>query len=464
MGVCMIKKKKLVKKKKKHKKIRKFVSYVAILLIISLIILYNIVNYNLYKKITGFKENDKIEIYYEYGYLVLWDKTVKYLNSMSKEFTILKDNVGITFNSKYFRKTTDINKIKFNNEIVNYENVENLEGFIIDFSEFDNLDAISSLSIIPTEEIKTKKYIDIYYEDKDNTLCLYKNSVDVMNDKISFEIFKDSEGNIKNKYICINVPVLDLKIASDIVEMKNKSSLKLDAQILPENATNKNILYEYDNKESLTVSLDGVVNTKNVGDFEIKLISEDSNINKTVKLKVRGVSSSISIDEIETTYVNGILLVNKSYGLSSKFNPGVDQTALNEFNNMKKEALKSGVYLNIISGFRSYQTQVFTYNDYVSKFGRALADTFSAKPGYSEHQTGLAFDIGAIDYNYGNTKEGKWLVSNSYKYGFILRYPKDKQSITGYRYEPWHFRYVGNPVATDIYNSGLCLEEYLNIY
>ena len=117
----------------------------------------------------------------------------------------------------------------------------------------------------------------------------------------------------------------------------------------------------------------------------------------------------------------------------------------------------------IISGFRSYGTQSRLYNNYVARDGEAKANTYSAKPGQSEHQTGLAFDVGALDDNYGNTAAGRWLSENAHKYGFIIRYMKGKENITGYQYEPWHIRYVGETVAADIYSKGLTLEEYLGV-
>ena len=134
---------------------------------------------------------------------------------------------------------------------------------------------------------------------------------------------------------------------------------------------------------------------------------------------------------------------------------------------MKSAASNEGIYLNIGSGFRSYSTQNGLYNRYAARDGQAAADTQSARPGHSEHQSGLAADIkGPNDYLYLNqewinTSEGQWLNNNCYKYGFIIRYPQGKQHITGYKYEPWHIRYLGVEVATSVYNSGLTLEEYL---
>ncbi|WP_270942823.1 D-alanyl-D-alanine carboxypeptidase family protein [Romboutsia lituseburensis] len=181
-----------------------------------------------------------------------------------------------------------------------------------------------------------------------------------------------------------------------------------------------------------------------------------------------GVVKSNAAEKI--TYINGVLLVNKQYGLPKDYNPGENREARNAFENMKREAAKNSLQLNAFSTFRNYAYQDRLYNNYVKRDGQAKADKYSARAGHSEHQTGLAFDIGGSNpslnasQKFANTAEGKWLRDNSYKYGFILRYDKNKEHITGYMYEPWHFRYVGTDLAKKIYNSGLCLEEYLGVY
>lgn len=164
------------------------------------------------------------------------------------------------------------------------------------------------------------------------------------------------------------------------------------------------------------------------------------------------------------TYVNGILIANKTYGLPSTYNPGgLTKATYNAFLEMKRAAAKDGINLWICSGFRSYSTQSWLYNSYVNRDGRAKADTYSARPGHSEHQTGLAMDINNASSSFNNTREARWLANNCWKYGFIIRYPNGKQSITGYKYESWHVRYLGKDMAKKVYNSGLCLEEYLGI-
>lgn len=136
---------------------------------------------------------------------------------------------------------------------------------------------------------------------------------------------------------------------------------------------------------------------------------------------------------------------------------------------MVAAAKSQGVTLSILSAYRSYSYQSTLYNNYVKRDGKAAADRYSARPGHSEHQTGLAFDFGGtttkhnFESSYADTKEGKWLAANAQKYGFILRYPKGKEHITGYMFEPWHFRYVGSGEAPKIKSTGKTLEEYLGV-
>lgn len=145
--------------------------------------------------------------------------------------------------------------------------------------------------------------------------------------------------------------------------------------------------------------------------------------------------------------------------------------AIGPLQSMFDAARANGISLLAGSGYRSYYTQVALFNRYVSEVGRDQAMTFSAPPGHSEHQSGLTMDISSADMGcwleicFGDTASGKWLAANSYRYGFILRYPQGKESITGFQYEPWHFRYVGIPLATALYQSGLTLDEaqpYIN--
>lgn len=174
-------------------------------------------------------------------------------------------------------------------------------------------------------------------------------------------------------------------------------------------------------------------------------------------------TDDIKKDANGLTYIKGILVVNKTYSIPSTYNPGVNAEAQTAFNQMAAAASKEGLTLSVVSGFRSYTVQQNLYNNYVAQDGKANADRYSARPGHSEHQTGLAFDVNSVSQSFENTAEGKWLAANCSKYGFIIRFPKGKESITGYMYEPWHIRYLGVSTAEAIQKSGLTLEEYLGI-
>lgn len=133
-------------------------------------------------------------------------------------------------------------------------------------------------------------------------------------------------------------------------------------------------------------------------------------------------------------------------------------------------ASAEGVKLTVASAYRSYPEQTTIYNSMVKGYGQEEADRQSARPGYSEHQTGWAADLGAsngtcrIETCFADTREGKWLAANAHKHGFIIRYPKDKESVTGYNYEPWHVRFVGIELSTEMHNQKIeTLEEFFNL-
>ena len=133
------------------------------------------------------------------------------------------------------------------------------------------------------------------------------------------------------------------------------------------------------------------------------------------------------------------------------------------FETLSEDAKKEGMNIIAMSSYRSYDYQVNLYNNYVATDGKEAADTYSARAGYSEHQTGLAVDVynKVLPYtSFEETEEFNWMQENAYKYGFILRFPKDKVNITGYQYESWHYRYVGKEAAKYIHDHDLTLEEY----
>lgn len=247
----------------------------------------------------------------------------------------------------------------------------------------------------------------------------------------------------------------------------------------------KDIKVNDNSHDKVEIKVEGTYNVNKIGEYKLKYIATDKSNNKTekeFKLIVKEKEKNNTTNENKTLgtttkgykiekkngiyYINGILIANKTYGLPKNYNPGgLLSTFTNNFNKMKDAAKNANINLNIRSGFRSYNTQVSLYNNYVKRDGKTAADTYSARAGHSEHQTGLAADINSLEQSFINTKEGKWLNENCYKYGFIIRYPKGKEDITGYIYEPWHIRYVGTDISSKLYNNGnwITLEEYLGI-
>lgn len=167
---------------------------------------------------------------------------------------------------------------------------------------------------------------------------------------------------------------------------------------------------------------------------------------------------------VQPTYVQGILVVNKKYGLPASYAPGVNGEAVYALQQLIAGMRANGLQvLDSYSGYRSYSYQNQLYWNYVASYGQVATDTFSARAGHSEHQSGLAFDLISPNGQLLTSEpEASWIAQHAHEYGFIVRYQAGKEYITGYQAEPWHLRYVGSH-APAIYASGLTLEEYLGI-
>jgi len=294
--------------------------------------------------------------------------------------------------------------------------------------------------------------------------------------------------SIKNKEIT------EIKVSSDSYtastgETIDLNNFKIEAVYKSgkTEAINENISFTT-NSDILKIENDNVV-------ISDKALTADSGVltasyeghTSDISIKIfNSLDDNINDDSVVTNVSAYDMIVNKSRHLSSSYvpedlvlldgiptslqNPEVNQLrkvaydALKELFTKAKEEKSFELYAR--SGYRSYNTQVSLYNSYVSNHGKEAADKFSAKPGQSEHQTGLAMDITCeamnylLDVTFGDTEEGKWVAENAYKFGFVIRYPKGKEEITGYQYEPWHLRYVGVTLANEVYDSQLTLEEY----
>ena len=297
--------------------------------------------------------------------------------------------------------------------------------------------------------------------------------------KVTFQVENFFKKRVKYKYI---VNVVDKEAPKIIFKNELESEMGEGIDLL------KDVTVEDNSKENIIPQVEGEYDINKSGDYKLYYIAEDTSGNKAkeefiLHIKEKNVEKQITSNDNQgttsfttskgfkgvtkngVTYIEGYLVVNKTYTLPSSYGNGLTNATIEAFNKMQAAAKIDGLNIYISSGFRSYSYQKNLYNSYVNRDGVVAADTYSARACHSEHQSGLAFDVNTINDSFANTEEGKWLNDNCYKYGFILRYPKGKSDETGYQYEPWHFRYVGVELAEKLYNNGnwITVEDYFGI-
>ncbi len=236
-------------------------------------------------------------------------------------------------------------------------------------------------------------------------------------------------------------------------------------------------------QEKIKVKADKKIDVSTPGTYDVTFTTADSSENKASKaVKVTVIDPASIMDSKEPVKfytdkgfaaefkdgvltVAGIPVANKSFGMYRGYAPGVNKDAAKALGEMQEAASKAGFDIFVQSSYRSFGSEYNYYNRYVNNKGQEEADKYEAKPGFSEHQTGLAFDLNASDSEFDSTPEAKWLAENCYKYGFVIRYPQGKDAETGYAGESWHFRYVGKELAEKLYNGGkwITLEEYFGL-
>ncbi len=221
----------------------------------------------------------------------------------------------------------------------------------------------------------------------------------------------------------------------------------------------------YYNKHNLNRYITYKNNNQNLTSTEIITyvnIGLDNKPYTNVKNITSPTKTNILVNKYNTlspTYEPVLIKLNEKYARPNMY---LTKEAAKSFEELSETASSNGLTIKAMSTYRSYSYQETLYNNYYSK-DKEYADTYSARPGHSEHQTALAVDVyneqlSYIDFD--KTKEFTWMKENAHNYGFILRYPKDKEHITLYSYEPWHYRYVGKKIATYIYNNNITYDEY----
>lgn len=318
----------------------------------------------------------------------------------------------------------------------------------------------------------------INYCSQSNIDCV--NSYDKLIEYYTLDDFKlenlDKYVNFKNKYSTIE--------NSNIIKLINN---ELEEYI--ENSNTDQSLKDENNKDYIVNFLLNLINEKyyKKDNLERYVNYYSKNNNLTSKEIVTNVNSNLDTTFYENyestdTSKDTLMIVNKHYKIENNYKPGNLVTVLSEhgypnkiradvyeeFKKMYNAAKNDNVSIFIASPYRSYSDQNALYTYYVNTDGKQNADTYSARPGFSEHHTGLAMDLipeYGLDLDTFENSDGfKWMQENAYKYGFILRYPKGKEDITGYDYEPWHYRYVGVEVATKIHDLDITFDEYYAYY
>lgn len=319
-------------------------------------------------------------------------------------------------------------------------------------------------------------------------IILEESSDDMKRRKIKKTVIK--------KGILILIPIIILIITLKTISVikyhkTNEYKLKkigysIEEIKIIETTTDENITYILNNEYNEII--DDLISEKYFIDKNLERyinykINNNKELNEIVSLVNVGRDNEYYTNTKTTdTSKNELMLVNKYYYLDKTYEPQniitipiryaysdnkTSEEILEKYKEMFFDAEKEGIKLVISSSYRTYEDQEETYEYYKKIKGEENIDTYAARPGYSEHQTGLAFDIltiGITTTQFESTKEFKWLQENAYKYGFILRYPKDKEEITGYEYESWHYRYVGKEAAKIIHDENITFDEYYAYY
>ena len=451
-------------RKKRRLRVDRIIFVLAILVLLFFLIrftIYTILNVKIYN---AAKTSNTIKVYS--SELNLWKKTINYIRDTKDNITIKYKNNYVTIDSDIVKNGMNI-KINAYNEKIDEPLFDNVKSYYI--KNNDIINKSSKVKIRLPRYLAKKGIVDIYKK-SNGKVELYKASV-VVNDRyVSFKTNKNED------YFITYIELKSIKAKAIEINKGDSSSIKVT--YVPNNATSTDLKYTIKDTKIASIKGSKVTGLK-AGSTIITINSIKDNVSAEINLKVKKTETVKKEEEKKEvikqendkikvidgiTYVDDIMIVNKTYSLPSTYDPGgLTDEFMDAFEEMQAAASLDNIYLFVASGYRSYDYQVDLYEKYVRIDGKEKADTYSARPGHSEHQTGLTADINSADESFEGTPEAIWLDENCYKYGFIVRYPKGKEKYTGYEYEPWHLRYVGKEKAKKIYESGLSLEEYYNI-
>lgn len=340
----------------------------------------------------------------------------------------------------------DLSKLKYNEEVINIIIDKKIDDYLITNKIYSK--TLEEALIEKKYQSKLlKEYIFLPYRKYDNYIAQINSLNDIGYKRLDIDtIFK----KLTNKQV--DIIISKKTIISGLTDYLNNKYFAIDNLDRYINYKTKNSSYDY-NKIILYVNMfldypyySHIINIDNPDDPLVI-------VNKYYKLSSTFIPKNlVKIDNAHSYHGNSYQVI-----------PIVKENLDIMFADMEKVGLK----MQVKSAYRSYQMQVTGYNEYVAASGEAIANTFSAKPGHSEHQTGMALDFvsAAGEYSvFSKTAEYAWVKDNAYKYGFIQRYQDNKNNITGYQTESWHFRYVGKDIAKYIYDNNLTFDEYYAMF
>ena len=447
-------------RRRKRLRVDRILYCLGILVVLIYLIVFGIsslIKYNIHKNVV---ENQILKT--NKTNLKVWTKTINYINENVDEITLRHDGYDVILNGNYIKNHINLDLNKYTTKITK-DLFKNQKVLYIKQNEL--LDEALSIKLKMPYFLRRNNEVDIYGVKK-GKYELYKRRVKVKDKYISFDTSEDYDD-----YFITYVP-LDSINTKTVLTCYVGDELDIDFKFVPSNATNKSIKYKASN--DLLEIKGSKITAKKKGNTVLTIKNEKNNISTDVKITIKAKKKKKVVKEEEKKYeivnkdglyyIEDILIVNKTYPLPSDYDPGkLSDEYMDAFYEMQAHAELDGIDLWIQSGYRSYDTQVSIYNNYVAMDGQAAADTYSSRPGHSEHQSGLAADINNPDESFNGTEAAEWLKNNCYKYGFIVRFPEGKEEYTGYIYESWHLRYVGKEWAKKITESGKSLEEYFGI-
>ena len=278
----------------------------------------------------------------------------------------------------------------------------------------------------------------------------------------------DNKPKINLNYSEDNLKVLEKDVSKNNIDylINNKVDEQTAMPIINEtyyidDYLTKYLDYQKGHQDKQPKEIITIINTHINDEFYTNTMKTDTSLGKFVILNKYYYADN-------SYHAPDLIEIDSEYSLyGSTYKIELSKECFEAFLKMYTDAKEAGYGFKINSAYRSYDKQETIYNRYVKSDGQAKADTYSARPGYSEHQTGYAFDVRDFPYtneDYSKTKSFTWVSENAYKYGFIIRFPKDKEYITGYQYESWHYRYCGLECSTYIHNHDITFEEYYEYF